>query len=195
MYLLFDSLLVQVVHECTGRTVERAALPLGPVPIQIYKLLIFPLSSYFPSCTFITQLWWLSPVFSTLAHPSWWLSHYISIVYLTQINKVPLQKGPFSQVPVLPNGLWSRHWHGKHRFTPSCDEKWEESLEDQFPYSDTIKFCCLEMFWAIGNIFMGLSYLSQVLLETCAFPKGQVRMSWAMLGSSNGQRQTYRTNE
>lgn len=159
----------------------KSCAALGSCSIQIYKLLIFSLFSYFPSCTFMTQLWWLLLIFSTPAHPSRWLSHYISIVYLTQIKRASLQKEPFDRAPVLPSGLWLRHWHGKQRFTPTCYESWGGSSDDQFAYPHPIKFCCLEMFWTIGNNLMWLFALSQILWETCAFPQGQLRVSWAML--------------
>lgn len=41
----------------TCRIAERAALPLGPVPAPIHKLLIPPLSLYILSFAFMTKLW------------------------------------------------------------------------------------------------------------------------------------------
>lgn len=73
---------------------SKSHVAAGSCSYQIYKLLIFPLSSYFPSCIFMTQLLWLSPIFSTLTHPSWWLSHWISLVYLA---KIIYSKGAFLQ--------------------------------------------------------------------------------------------------
>lgn len=125
--------------------------------------------------------------FFTLAHPCRWLSHQISIVRVTQTKKEHLKES-FSRAPVALCGLYLRHWHGKHRLTPCCVDKWGESPEDHFTHPHVNKSCCPEMFWAVGKTLMGLSDLPQVLWETCAFLWGQ-SWEWAQLclASTNGQ--------
>lgn len=178
----------------TCRTAERAALPLASVPIPIHKLLIPPLSSRTLSCTSMTQLWWLLPIF-TLAHPCWWLSHWISIVYGTQINKESLLKDSFSRAPLVLCGLYLRHWHGKHRLTPCCYKKWGESAEDHFTHPHTNKSCFPEMFWAVGKILMGLSVLSQVLWRPVPFRGDSWEWTQLCLASTNGPRKAHKAIE
>lgn len=90
--------------------------------------------------------------------------------------------------------VYDRHWHGKHRFTPSCHENRGGSLEDQFTCPQTIKFCCLEMIWAIGNSPEGL-----ICHKSCELPVPFHKDSWEPAGlclkNSNGQRQIHKTTE
>lgn len=162
----------------TCRTAERAALPLGRVPIPIHKLLI-------PLCPHI-----FFHVLSWHSFGDYYQSFYLglSLLVVESLNFHCLcdtNRQRISSKAVFLQGTCCALWLISETLTLQAQAHtlllWE-SPEDHFTYLHTNKSCCPKMFWAVGKILMDLSGLSQALWETCAFLWRQLGLSSALLG-------------